>query len=261
METRAGVFCVWFLFLASPVAAQEIKVSESLTLPEAQWHVFVPMEIDVSKGHSFEPVAVAPDVWYGIRPETTIGLVHSQVARTGFYGASGDGWCLTGADDGCEDTYTNLGFEARHHVHSGSVSLSAVGGLHFLDFDDATLSMKMGAMGSWWASRTTQVVAHPNLAIGLSDRNQGNEEVLYLPVSVIHMLSPEMQLSWQVGVVLPFEDVSDDYTFPTSVAVQWAPMDKVAFVGAFTFRSLIGGDDVDDGFDERSFTLGTILHL
>ncbi len=265
-------------FVAAPRARAEepmVGVSERLTMPKQEWHVFVPVEVDASRGHGLEPVSLAPDVWYGLKPRLTIGLVHSSVGRTGFYGRAGDGLCVTGKDKGCKSAYNNVGFEGRYHAYQGRMTISANAGLHVVDVDVFATALKIGAVGALDMGMGTQVIVHPNLSIGLNERRQEmtpaegempqrivtNGEVLHLPVTVIHTITSRLQLAWQIGLGVPLQDAENRYFVPATAALQWAPTEKVALIGAFTFKTLIGGDEMDDGLDERAFTLGTILHL
>src|SRR4051812_21276237 len=59
---------------------------------------------DLAGDDSTENVlALQPDIYYGVNSKLTIGLIHSDQAKTGFMGGFLSSLCLTG--DLCDDVY------------------------------------------------------------------------------------------------------------------------------------------------------------
>ena len=102
--------------------AAEVTEEQQMTLPAGRVFVEVFAEINLSADAALKPLSIAPDLWYGVNDELTVGLVHSARGATGLFGATGNGLCLTGEDNGCAKIYNNLGIDARYHFYrSGGI--------------------------------------------------------------------------------------------------------------------------------------------
>src|SRR5690242_12610808 len=82
---------------------------DQMVLPKGRVLLDAFAEINLSSGAVFKPFSLTPDLWYGLTPEVTVGLVHSRVGQIGFMGNAGDSLCLTGSSSGCPDFYKNVG--------------------------------------------------------------------------------------------------------------------------------------------------------
>src|SRR5262245_40262487 len=80
---------------APPVDAPPAgPVGERVVLPAKRLYARAALEIELSSGTAGDPVSLAPDVYYGVTPELTVGLLHSALARTGVMGGTGSSLCL-----------------------------------------------------------------------------------------------------------------------------------------------------------------------
>ncbi len=213
------------------------------------------VDINLSKDAAFKPVSLAPDVWYGVTETLTIGLTHSGLASAGFWGGAGAGICLTGEDNGCPNTLSNTALQARYDLSSALAGLALEGGLILRDFDPFVLGGKVGAV---WGKDlgSLQLAIAPNLQFGLTERDDGNKEVLNIPVSVMFALSEMVVVGAQTGVSLPLSDTGDTWRLPLSLVGQALLSEKYYAFGAFTLTSLAGGELLSTGFDNRVLTLG-----
>lgn len=237
---------------AEPVTT---AVERQLTLPGGKVFVDAFIEINLSKDFAFKPVSLAPDVWYGVSDDLTLGLVHSGRGATGLFGGFGDSLCLTGTSNGCAHVYDKVGLDARYHLlRSGGVTLAADGGLFAMSFDPFALSFKLGGIVRWQTDAISLEFG-PSLLLGLTERGSGNKEVLTLPATFMYSLSPKLGLAAQLGMIVPFAN-TDLYMFGASLGAQYFATDQLILDAAFSLPAIMGGSAVADGVDLRTFTLG-----
>lgn len=246
----------------SEPGATSAKESQRMTLPKDKIYIQAYLDFNLSTDLVAKPVSLAPDVWYGLMDDLSVGLVHSGSGAAGFFGAAGNGLCFTGSENGCGSFYNNVGLNARYHLFDGvsqPVVLAADGGIFFRDFDPFTLSLKLGAVGKVGAG-PVDVLFGLNLFIGITERDGvdgvgGNSEVLSLPVSAIYPVMPELGVGLQTGLVLPFEGAGDAFLIPLALAARYVVTPQIAVEGAFTFPGIAGGDAAP-GFDGRVISVG-----
>ncbi len=237
--------------------AEEVTATEErqLTLPGGKVFLDAFVEVNLSKDFAFKPVSVAPDIWYGVSDDLTLGLVHSGRGATGLFGGSGNGLCLTGKSKGCPHVYDNVGLDARYHlVRKGALTLAADGGLFAMSFDPFMLAFKLGAIAQLHRG-TFSFELGPNLFVGLTERGAGNKEVLSVPATFMIAVLPKLGIAAQFGLRVPFADTSFTM-FGGSLGAQFFATDKLILDAVFSLPALMGGSAVADGVDIRTFTLG-----
>lgn len=213
------------------------------------------LDVNLSKDRAFEPISVAPDIWYGATDKITVGLTHSSVATGGFWGGPGTGLCLSGEEKGCANTYSNTGLQARYDLSDSVSGLALEGGILLRDLDPFVMSGKIGAVFSKQVS-SFQLLLAPNFQLGFTERDAGNKEVLNIPVSLLYPLSDTLGLGVQSGVSLPLSDTGDLWRLPLSLVGQTLVSEKYYVYGAFTLGALAGGELLETGADARALTLG-----
>jgi opacity protein-like surface antigen len=237
--------------------AQEGATTDELqlTLPGGKVFLDAFLEVNLSKDFAFKPVSIAPDIWYGVSDDLTLGLIHSSRGATGLFGGSGDGLCLTGKTKGCPHVYDNIGLDARYHlVRQGILTLAADGGLYAMTFDPFKLDLKLGAIARLQSGAFSFELG-PNIFIGLNKRSAGNKEVLAVPATFMYAVVPKVGIAAQFGLLVPFADTSLTM-FGGSLGVQYFATDKLMLDAVFSLPALAGGSKVADGMDMRTFTLG-----
>ena len=247
---------------------------DQLVLPKGRLLLDAYLEINLSKDLAGKPISIAPDLWYGVNDDLTIGLVHSFESEFGFIGGAapgsdrfGSSLCLTGTGDGCNGVYNNVGIEGRYQIKMSKpeFSLAAVGGLYVNSFKDPfSLDVKVGALGRWHKGKLA-VELEPSVFIALTKRSVDlaglgnvtqNHDILNIPVTVLYTVIPKLAIAGQVGVQLPLEDAGHFYQIPLSLGAHYTLNDSVSLNAALTLTALAGGDEVLTGADGRSVTLG-----
>jgi hypothetical protein len=246
-------------------AGAEVTEERQMTLPAGGVFVQVFAEINLSQDRALEPFSIAPDIWYGVSNELTVGLVHSTRGATGFYGQAGDGLCLTGEENGCAKVYNSVGIDGRYHFYrEGGITAAADGGLFARSIDPFALALKLGAAGRWQSGQLAVELA-PSLFFGLTERDpEGeadvevgtNKEVFSLPATAIYSIMPQLGLAFQAGVQVPFENTGDLWAFAVSIGGQYMVTEQIFADLAFSLPLLAGGPDDGTGADARVITLG-----
>jgi hypothetical protein len=251
---------------------------EQLTLPKGRLVLNAFFEINLSDSAAFKPFSISPDLWYGATDEITVGLVHSALGTTGFMGGigtyglgNGDGLCLSGSGDGgCADVYPGFGLEGRYKLKPAfGFTLAADGGLYVRHISDPIeLSIKIGALGRWHKDKLA-VEINPSLLIGLTNRTQSetaggvtvdltlNDDILFIPGTVLYTVAPQIDVMGQTGFFLPLEHTGDTYAIPLSVGASYHLNESVNLTLALSLPRLIASSSGGQtGFDARVLTLG-----
>jgi hypothetical protein len=254
--------------MIAPASAQDDAAPEvQMTLPAGRVLVEAFFEANLSKELVFKPFSIAPDIWYGVSDELTVGLVHSSHGAVGSFGGAGAGLCLAGKDNGCAKVYNNIGIDARYHVwRQPGMALAVDGGLYAGPFDPFTLSVKLGAVGRWQGAALSAELA-PSIFIGMTQREpedggagvefvSGNKEIIHLPLSLFYAVMPKLGVGGQLFVRVPTSETADTWNLGGSLGAQYHANEKLRIDAAFTLPLLAGGDALETGADVRTMTLG-----
>lgn len=249
-----------------PAASEEMPVEETeprMTLPAGRALLQGYLELNLSSDLVGKPISLAPDLWYGVNDDITVGLVHSSHATTGFFGGAGDGICFVSEEDGCPEVLQNTAVAGRYHLTSEPVALAADAALVVRQLDPFQLALKAGVVGKWQSGAISALFA-ANLFVGVTEREVdggvmveagANKEDINLPVAVMYALSPELSLGVQTGVFLPLSETADTYLIPLSLGARYMVSPQISVDALFSFPALIGGPE-ETGADFRVLTLG-----
>jgi hypothetical protein len=234
---------------STPPAAAGEGVDQ-MVLPKGRALLDVFAQINLSSGAVFKPFTLTPDLWYGVTPEVTVGLVHSTVGATGFMGfgaIAGDSLCLTGSTSGCEHPYRNVGFDVRYGLKKGTTPLAFDGGLFIDDFSPFQLSLKLGLAGRYESGKIA-LEYMPEIFIALTNRGnttvvgaRANNDEFGLPVTLLYKATPQVALSLQTGVLVPFENAGADYFVPLTLGGHYTVSTSLTLTLAFALPILTGG--------------------
>jgi hypothetical protein len=234
---------------------------ERVVLPADRLYGRAMLEIELTKDAAFDPVSLAPDVYYGVTSDFTVGLIHSFSGKTGVIGGTGSSLCF---NDACDGVYHGLGLEGRYQVTTGKVGVAANFGLYVNDFDPFRLAVKLGVVGRFRPSPTSKLAVDfaPSLFIGVTERepemmgSTGNKEVFALPATALYAVTPKLTALVQTGLVVPFEGAADQFFVPLSLGASFAVNKQVSVEGAISLLHVLGGSAIPTGVDARSFTIG-----
>lgn len=242
---------------AGAVHADAPAATDRMTLPRGAALITADLEVRLSTDAVGKPVSLAPDLWYGVTDDLTVGLVHSTRGAFGLLGAAGDGLCITGTGGGCAKVYDSVGADVRYQVHTTAgdgLGVALDGGLLATSFDPFALGLKVGAIAHLRHGKLAVDVA-PALCLGLTERD-ANLDVLALPVSLHVAAAPRVTVSAQTGLVTPLDGAGDGFAVPLSLGASYAVTPKASAGVGFSLPALLGGDAIADGVDQRTLTIG-----
>ena len=190
-------------------------------------------EIDLDAGHVAQPTSLAPDLWWGVAPRWTIGLVHSHASVDRF--EPGASFCLGSSDVlACKHVYRGSGFDARYDALSW---LAPRVRLLLRDVDPVKPAVTLGAFvhRQWgrWA-----IEGDPYLQIGLANIDRGNDHAVVLPVRGAVDVA-----SWRAwidtGWNSDFSVIADGWHVPLGAGAR-ARVGSIDVGGELAFPSLLG---------------------
>lgn len=241
--------------------AETGPTGEHVVLPAGRLYGQAMLELELSSGAAFDPVSLAPDVFYGVTGDFTAGLVHSFAGRTGIIGGTGSSLCV---GDNCGGVYDSLGLDGRYELASGQVGVAANFGLYVNEVDPFRLALKLGVIGRFRPSPSSKLAVDfaPALFLGLTAREPemmdepGNKEVFSFAATALYDVIPKLTAMLQTGLFVPFEGAGDRYFVPLSLGASYAVSRQLSVQGAFSLLHLLGGGKLLTGFDARSVTIG-----
>jgi len=205
---------------AEPAEPADDIVGRPLVLDRYQIEARLTVEIDTFHYDVGKPTSLAPDVWVGVAPRWTVGVVHSfaSVDRMD----SGASFCVVMAQinpngDACARVYRGSGLDARYLAWAhGEWAIAPRARLlveRDTDPDTGVVSpfepaLAIGALVRWRRGRLA-IVADPYLQIGLAYRDRGNADALAVPFYVIVQPLRRWALWSEVGYYGKLDEGSD----------------------------------------------------
>lgn len=212
---------------------------EGLNLPEGSLRVSAALEVGLDIRSLGAPISLAPDLHLGVTDRLTLGLIHSGLAldRMG----SGWGLCGTGPDKGCDHAYSGMGLDSIFTFwRTRGVELATQTRLYVARFSDPLkLRVTLGLKGIF---RAGPVAIHldPHLAIGVTHREEGNGDVLHVPIHLFVALGRHVALYLRTGLRGLLRSFADQYAIPLGVGVLVRPTPRWRVGAQIVLRQLLG---------------------
>lgn len=231
----------------------------SITLMQGKIWIAAPLAINMSSDRVAKPLSIPLDVYYGVNDKLTLGLTHSggthQVA--GFY-IPRLGVCPVGKDNGCEKVYNNLGIDALYKLLEGTIQVAGHGGLDIMSLDPMMLSLRVGALVQMPLASRLALIADPRLWIGLTKRDEGNKEVLFVPLAVQYWVNEQIRVAGRTVLGGPLDGFGDAWFGSFGAFGAFAINEMIEAFAAFDFVNLYGKGGDADG---RTLTVGANIRL
>jgi hypothetical protein len=277
MTKRTGAFLsvsLAVLFAGSTARAQDPPLDPALTVPTeatpeltpitlatGRTDIRIPFVINMSAGTAGEPINVPLDIYHGLTDDITLGLSHSRgvVQPTTPYPARA-GLCLTGTGGGCRKFYDNISLDAIFRFMGGVIQLAGHGGLDFLSFDPAMLSLRLGVLFQAPLGSHVVIMTDPRLWIGLTKRDAPtfNKEHLDLPLAVQYWITEGARVAVRTVMYGPLDGFSDAWGGALGLFAAFAVSPLIEPFLAFDFLNLYGKGG---SADFRSLLIGTNIRL
>jgi len=217
--------------------------------------------VGLSKDSSFEPLSIAPDIFYGISNVLTVGVYHTT------------GICLTGVDGGCLSTYNDLGIEGQFALmHGGSFQVQLHGGLLMPALSKPKFIMGMTAgVEARLKIGKIAVRLDPEFYVGFNERDSVSQ-VLLLPVWLQLQLNKQTMVFLSSGFNMDFQN--DVNAIPMGLGANFAINHRIDLGLEFQFANAFGDDNAVffgstaslanppiEPFDERTVIVRVALRI
>jgi hypothetical protein len=233
-----------------------------MILAKGKIAVAVSVQVNLSKDFVAKPIAIQPDIFYGVMPKLEVGVAHSSYMLTGFWGGlPGGGICVTGTDNGCEKAFNGpTGILGHYMLMEGAgMDLAADVGVVLRRFSDPMmLGAKLGVMGRKMMGKLMIGFA-PNIYVGFTERDAGNKETLNVPVDVMFMASPKLAAGVQTGITGPLDGFGDFYMIPVSLGAMFSVSPNLMAGASFNLLR-VAGFEGPGAADLRSLTVFAAWH-
>lgn len=166
-------------FAPSAHAEPRDLVTRPLGLARGELDARLVTEVNLSAGPLARPLSLAPDVWLGVAPRWTVGLIHSNASVDRI--AADATFCVRQRDAVCERLYRGSGVDVRYSALEGDLAVAPHVRLLLRDVDPVKPAITFGALVRWAHGRFL-IAADPYLRLGLANRERGNRNYLMLPV-------------------------------------------------------------------------------
>jgi hypothetical protein len=223
-----------------------------LVLDDGEVAIDLVTEVSLEKEHLADPVSIAPDLWWGVLPQLTIGLIHSD-ASVDQIGA-GATLCVRHSDLFCGKTYRGSGLDVRWSALAGDFAIAPRIRAEIRDLDPLLPAVTVGALVRW-SHGAFAITSDPYLRLGLENQARGNRSALFVPVWLSEQLGYRVELAVHTGFDSELDVIRDGYHIPMALIarVKLSAHFDIGVEGGFS--TLIGAQN-DSSFRAILFTLG-----
>jgi hypothetical protein len=215
-------------------------VARPLVLDAGQVSAQLVIENNLAPSGGFaKPLSFAPDLWIGVTPQLTLGIIHSDPSVDRI--SPGASVCVRTDDFICTEVYRGGGLDALYSIAvPGQFSFAPHARLLIRDLDPVKPALTLGASTRWQHGRFA-VSADPFLQLGLGNNARGNRAELWIPI--VLAVQPtcrwvfELHAGWDSDVAIINED---GWHVPVGLGVRAAATTHLDLGGEFGFTSLLG---------------------
>ncbi|MGE0401608.1 MAG: hypothetical protein AB7T06_33210 [Kofleriaceae bacterium] len=195
---------------APPPAYPERYLDRPLVLPAKMLAIHGVVRVNLTSERVASPVWIAPSVFYGVLPKLQVGITHDP------------GICLLGERDllgttvdecrgGLYDDFAVDGLYMLVDKPDKHFSIAGHGAIGASTFDPVFLYLRAGALARYTFGSRFAVIADFSLRLGLANRDEGNKEMLDLPVQLAVQATDKLVLFAEAGMLLPVAELTDGY--------------------------------------------------
>jgi hypothetical protein len=223
------------LLLLSLAGSSVAIAAPGVTLPSGTVSTTITTEINASNDVMGSPSSIAPDLAFGATDNWSLSLVTSTFATTGFRGGAGSGACF---GDACTRVFNNAGFEGAYGLGR---RYGLVAGVFATNLDERWFSAKLGGRLRVPVGRVT-FASSPSVFVALDDRNiNANRDRLYVPLSALVRIVPELSIGCSTGVKAPIDNVQSAWEVAAGANVQFSLAPWWLVGASWVHGKLLGG--------------------
>jgi len=212
-------------------------VARPLVLDRGQLEGELTIEANLASRTEFVPLSLAPDIWVGVTPRLTLGLIHGNRSLDQI--DSGGSFCVRTDTLLCDRAYRGSGLDARWSVQDGPLAVAARMRLTLRDIEPAKPAVTLGALGRWTSGRFA-IASDPYLRLGLANLGQGNRAALVIPIWLQMQPTCRWLLAIHTGFHSDLAVIKDGWHVPLGLAVAVHPYKGLEAGAEFGFPSLLG---------------------
>lgn len=213
-------------------------IGRPLVLDRGQLDAQLSVETNVSTNLFARPLSLAPDVWYGVMPDLTIGVIHSDLAVDRL--APGASVCLRTDAFICQHTYHGSGLDALFALTTGSFAAAAH--VRMLVRDLEPYFEPAGTFGATlrWQRGRFAITGDPYVQIGFDNNRHGNRSALWLPITLAVQPLPRWAIDLYTGWNSDFAVIRDGYYVPAGIGTTVRATTHIDAGATFGFPNILG---------------------
>ena len=212
-------------------------VTRPLVLPAGGFDAQLTTEINLQKARYGRPLSLAPDLWYGITPRWTIGLIHSNPSVDRIDATAT--FCLRRFQTRCDRLYRGSGIDLRWSWKTGPLSVAPRARLLLRDVDPVKPAVTLGAMVRWTRGRFA-IESDPYLRLGLIKRDEGNRAALFVPIWLAMQPTCRWLLAIHTGWDSELAILRDGWHIPFGLVIRARATMQIDVGVEAGFTSLLG---------------------
>lgn len=229
------------LMLAAPArvfAAPNDIIARPLVLAEHQVDAQLIADVNLAPGLFAEPASLAPDVWFGVLPQLTVGLVHSMPSVDRF--APGATVCVATEPFLCPDRYHGSGIDVIYSAFAkGEFAVAPRGRFLIRQIDPVKPAITLGALVRWTRGRYA-ITSDPYLQLGLANTDRGNRHALFVPVEFAVQPLARWELALHTGFNSDLAVINDGWHVPIAVETRVSITAHIDVGMMLGYASLLG---------------------
>jgi hypothetical protein len=213
----------------------------SLVLDRSHFALGLGVEANLAPLLVGSPTSLAPDFWYGVTPELTLGVIHSDASidRVPVFFEPGETICIRLEQISCPRRYHGSGLDGLYEVQRGALEVALHARVLLRDVDPIKPAITLGATLRW-QHRWLAIVGDPFVQLGLVHTDAGNRAELWLPVTLA--VAPLALLSFELrtGYNADFAVWNDGYYVPLFARIRARASHELDVGAGIGFASLVG---------------------
>jgi hypothetical protein len=184
---------------APALASPDDLVARPLVLDEGALELRLTVELGVRPQLYGRPLSLAPDAWWGVAPDWTIGVIHSSASVDQI--DAGATLCLRDSRvPRCSHPYRGSGIDVRYRARTGALAIAPRARVLVRDIDPFKPAMTLGALVRWTHGRFA-IASDPYLRLPLASSQLGNRASLSIPL----WLAVQPAAGWMLAVHTGFD--------------------------------------------------------
>lgn len=227
--------------VASAYAGPTDPFAASLVLDATHVAAAVTFEANLAPAQVASPASIAPDFWYGITSDLTVGVIHSDasIERVPAFFEPGASICIRLETVSCPRHYHGSGLEGLYEIVRGDLEIAVHARLLVRDVEPLKPAITAGVTVRWTEHRLS-VTGDPFVQLGLLNVEAGNRAELWLPITIAVAPLARWSLELHTGYNTDIAVWNDGYHVPLLARVRSHVTDHVDAGVAAGFASVAG---------------------